>query len=76
VDVEIDLGRLSSKLDKMLRILHKECPKPSDAHVVSVMLVAFFEESMGVQLAPETLSAIRAVFVDSEKSNGFAAENR
>lgn len=68
VDIDIDLRRLSSKFDKVLRILRKECPKLGDSYVVSILLVAFFEEYMGAELSPETLSTLRTVFVDARKS--------
>jgi hypothetical protein len=69
VDIEIDLSRLSYKFDKILRILRKECPNLADSYIVSILLVAFFEEFMGAELSPETLSALRTVFVDAHKSS-------
>jgi len=70
-DIKIDLSRLSFKFDKILRVLHKECPKLADAYVVSILLVAFFEECGGVELSVETLSTLRTIFVDARKSVEF-----
>jgi hypothetical protein len=64
VHVDVDMGRLGRKWNKMLSILSKECPVMSDAYFVSVMLVAWFEETFGFEASPETINSIRKIFAD------------
>ena len=70
VDFQIDLVRISAKLDKILRILHKECPDFSNAYIVSLMVVAFYEIGFGFELSPESLAELRSIVADAVKSEG------
>lgn len=70
IDFKVDLVRISAKLDKMLRILHKECPDFANAYIVSLMVVAFYEIGFGFELSPESLAELRSIVADAVKSEG------
>jgi hypothetical protein len=70
LDIKVDLVRLSAKVDKMLRILHKECPDFSNAYIVSLMVVAVYEEAFGFELSAESLAELRSIVADVVKSEG------